>query len=714
MRVAGRALRVLAGAVLAWCVALAVLAPEVPRLAGAAAAAIAAATLWNPGAGLILTAALTPAGTLFAAAPARAAEIFAWAFLAAWLLAIRSKGPGRATEAQRHREGLGDFRHDLLGVWRPISRAPLPRTVMIPAALYGAALLASWLMLSLGPAAGVSPLALPQFLLHSIPLDHLIFSSPEPETWTLLQTTTGVAMLLASMATIATDARLDRYTAPNADFELVANPYSGPRRAERAKKILPNQPRAIFTGISSMASPWLVRALAWALVLSIGVLAAATLVDVVMQWSEVNYEGWFILRYVRGERFSLHLADLNAAGSLYVLAGTIAAAFVVLDPRRRGIAIVVLLVIVPALWLTGSRTSLVAMGAGLLILGMAQRGRLMTRPQLAAAGVLMSLLVIAGAATVDWQSDVPGSAARSASLRSQFMQTSGRMFASAPVFGVGIGRYFDRSAEFMPADVRALYGNENAHNYFAQQFAELGVVGGALFLWLAGALVATGWSVVRTSGGDAAPVGVFAAVGAYLLTCLTGHPLLVPEATLPFWVAAGALTGRVDRGERRWTTARHMLAAVAGLVLAAGVAREAVVYARATVAPPEYGFHGQETAADGSAFRWMTRHGVTYVSNDMGFVRLRLHAPDLQMTRPLVIETAIAGVVVDRREIPLGRWVSYDIPSRRSPTAFFRRVDLRANQWWIQDVPLGTRQARRPITVMVAEIRWIPLDNSAR
>ena len=687
MTAAGRTLRVLVGSMLAWWTIVAVAAPEAPRLTVGAAVTVAAATLWNPAVGLMLVAALTPAGALLAAAPVRAPEIVAWTFLAAWLLSV----------------------------WRPISHVALPRTVAIAAALYGAALVASWLMLTLGAAAGVSTLALPQHLFRTIPRDHLIFSSPEPETWTLLQMATGVAVLFASMSTIAPSARF-------------------------------------------------VRALAWTLVCSIGFLAAATLVDVGMQWSRMDYGGWFLLRYAQGERFSLHLADLNAAGSLYVLAATGAAAVAALDPRRRGLAIAILIVMLPALWLTGSRTSFVAMVVGLLILAVAQHRRPLTRSQLRGVAVAIALLALAGALTVDWQSAAQGSASRSASLRSQFMQTSARMFASAPVFGVGVGRYFDRSAEFMPEELRTIYGNENAHNYFVQQFAELGLVGGALFLWLAWSLVTVGWRAVRASAGDAALdryaasnenlvpiaesriavlgalsapkrdrltsqglspsrsrlegyqgrspwwVGLFAGVGAYLLTCLTGHPLLVPEAAFPFWIAAGAVAGTGDQRQLRWGTAQRALVVAASVVLASGIARQAVVYSRATVAPPEQGFHGQEPSQDGSTFRWMTRHGVTYAPNEPGFLRLRLHAPDFPITRPLVIETAMGGVVVDRREIPAGRWVSYDIPTNRSPNAPFRRVDLRVNQWWMQDVALGMRQARRPIAIMVGEIRWIPLS----
>ena len=138
--------------------------------AAGAAAVIAAATLWNPAAGLMLTAAWHPRRHSLPP-PIRVPELLAWAFLATWLLSV----------------------------WRPISHGRLPRAVTIPRALScGARRVVAdadrWL------SAWHLRLRLPQFLVHSIPPDHLIFSSPEPETWTLLQMMTGVAMLLASMA----------------------------------------------------------------------------------------------------------------------------------------------------------------------------------------------------------------------------------------------------------------------------------------------------------------------------------------------------------------------------------------------------------------------------------------------------------------------------------------------------------------------------------
>jgi len=71
------ALRVALGAWLAWSVALAIAAPELSRLCVVTAIAIAAVTFWRPAWGLVATAAIVPAGALYAAAPARAAELFA-------------------------------------------------------------------------------------------------------------------------------------------------------------------------------------------------------------------------------------------------------------------------------------------------------------------------------------------------------------------------------------------------------------------------------------------------------------------------------------------------------------------------------------------------------------------------------------------------------------------------------------------------------------
>jgi len=622
-------MRAATGAWLAWAVGLGVLAPELSTLCRLSALGIATVTAWRPAWGLMVVTAILPAGALFASAPARASELFAWAFLASWLLCL----------------------------WRPLSSGAWPRAITTPVALFGATLAVSWLSLTVAGSAGVPWTAMPAFLFHTLSRDYLVFSAPEPETWTLLQSLTGLALVLAAVAVTRAD----------------------PRHSGR---------------------------LAIALAGSLAAVAVATPIAVYRQWAATGYAEWFLTRFTeRGERFSLHMADVNAAGSLYIVASTIAVAHLIARKRPRAVWIAVLGVLAPALWLAGSRSAYLGIAGGLAMMTAVGRQWRSRRAAAIAVAALLLVVGLSAAAALDG-ADAQGGVRQSANLRSQFLQTSARMFASSPLFGVGVGHYFERSAEFMTPTLRELYGNENAHNYFAQQFSELGLTGGLLFLWLVSAAIWTGWHCVRGEPTDAAALGLFAGATGYLLTCTTGHPLLVPEAALPFWIVLGTVAGAA--GPAPATARLRMVTLVVAVALALGLWRATVARSLVTEIPPEYGFHGLEMDEDDMPFRWMTRHSVTYLPDGPGFLRLRVRAPNRPMPRPLVLETSIAGRVVDRRRLAPGEWITVDIPARETGTPF-RRVDFRVNQVWTDEVRLGQRAARRPITVLAGDISWMPL-----
>jgi O-antigen ligase len=611
---AGRALRLIAGGALAWGVFEAIASPGVSAPGKAAALGIIAATLWQPSWGLVLLALSAPAGALLAAPPARGAELLAWALVAAWLVSI----------------------------WRPLSTAGWPRMVLVPLALYAGALVASWLSLTIGGAAGVLPGELPRLIAAALAGNHLLLSSPEAETWTLMQALAGLGVFYAATGIARDDARA-------------------------------------------------VRAVGWALVTSLTVLAVATLVQA---------------GGIRGERFSLAVADVNAAGSLYALAAVIALGYAWLQRRQRFMWLLVLLVIAPAVWLSGSRSAYLAIVTGAAALAALRHQWQPTPRHLVLGAALFLATMLAAGLLVNPQPEADGSAGQSVNLRSQFLVTSARMFASAPAFGVGVGRYFIRSAEFMTPELRELYGNENAHNYFAQQFAELGIAGGLLFVWLIGAVLTYGWRAALRSPGDVGLQALLAGTGAYMLTCATGHPLLVPEAAVPFWAAFGVVastSSSTTAVAKPW----RALAVAASVMLAAGLGRAAMAYARPAEQPPEQGFHQAETTRDGAEFRWMTRHAVTYVPGP-GFLRLRVRAPGWA-TSPVVLETSIGGEVVDRHEVPADESTTWEIPARVSARIGFRRIDFRADQEWFEEVRLGRRTARRPVSLMIERMEWDPL-----
>jgi O-antigen ligase len=609
-----------------------------PPVAAAIAAGILAAAFWRTEWGLLAVIATAPAGALLAPPPARVAELFACAFLGAWLLSI----------------------------WRPLFARPAPSPSAVPASLYALTVVGSWLALSLAASAGIDPAALPRFLLWLIPSDHLVFSSPQPETWTMLQAVSGIGVFLAA------------------------------------------------AGIASNSPTFAKRASA-ALCLSLAVLGIASLVDLAVQWRATGFGTPFLARYLRGERFAIHLADWNAAGSLYLLGGLTAAVLAVADARRRRLWALAGAAILPAFLLTGSMSAQIAalLTAALVALPLArQRGWTLTRSQiLTVAGVLL-VVTIGGAIFAAGRAEGRATPAQAASMRAQFMQTSVRMFESAPLLGVGTGQYYDRSAEFMPAGLRNFYGNENAHNYFAQVFAELGVVGGALFVWLIASVMIHGWRSAQSAEADPAVLGLFAGIAGYLMTTISGHPMLVSEAALPFWATFGVIAG--GRLAARRPALPIIPAAAAAIVIAAilfNTSQAARAAAATTTQPADQGFHGLQTARSGRQFRWMTRHAVSYIPAGTGVLRIRISAPDNRpLQRPIVVDVALAGRHVARRVLDAAEWVRIDVSVREAGQGAFRRLDMRADQVWTEDVVLGARKASRPVSLMVESIVWVPVS----
>jgi O-antigen ligase len=102
-----------------------------------------------------------------------------------------------------------------------------------------------------------------------------------------------------------------------------------------------------------------------------------------------------------------------------------------------------------------------------------------------------------------------------------------RMGLSFPIFGVGLGEFFRLSSilEFSRSPLMAHSGGENAHNYFLQTFAEVGVIGVACFalVFIAPALRCT----QRKTLGPAA-----FAIGAIFLGNLYSHSLIIRENLL--------------------------------------------------------------------------------------------------------------------------------------------------------------------------------------
>lgn len=260
-----------------------------------------------------------------------------------------------------------------------------------------------------------------------------------------------------------------------------------------------------------------------------------------------------LLLGVRVSRFY----DLNAAGSVFVLVAVAGLGLVGESGKARWWVLAPLAFILAGLWITGSRTAIATLGVAgalaLVVYGLLSRGRARWIAVVALAGLL------AGAAGLYFFYPTGRNLSASGALRTRviLVGVATKMWRSAPVFGVGTGRFHAESARFgataLLTELRFSDGHENAHNYPLQILAETGVVGlAALIAVLAVPLVRRAIPV------RASPISLWlgAGLGAYVLTWLTGHPQLVANSALIFWLLFGTFAGSLRAGgPPRWRAA---------------------------------------------------------------------------------------------------------------------------------------------------------------
>src|SRR5262249_17148273 len=271
------------------------------------------------------------------------------------------------------------------------------------------------------------------------------------------------------------------------------------------------------------------------------------------------------------------------------------------------------------LWLSASRS---AAGAAIIAVA-AAAGWLATirwrpRSKMIAVGAIVLLALAVGAAQLRQWARNPEY--RGFTFRTQFNETTLRMIAARPLSGIGIGEYSRLSPQFLSPQLAWTYGSENAHNYFLQLAAELGVAGLVLFVWWIGAGLVRAIRALARAPGDTRLLGTFAGVAAFLGTCFTGHPFLVSAVAMPFWAQFGLLVGLAGSvlwrpeataaAPARWP---RLATAAAGVLLLAfqfaGARRDPV--------PPESrditGLYEWEADAEGTRYRWSGEYASIFV-----------------------------------------------------------------------------------------------------
>ena len=232
------------------------------------------------------------------------------------------------------------------------------------------------------------------------------------------------------------------------------------------------------------------------------------------------------------------------------------------------------------------------------------------------------------------------------------------------VTGAGLGLFPHFLATYPGSD-----GPENAHNYFLQVFAEAGVIGLAGLVVLLGAIALALSAAARDDRPATRRFAIGMAVGvlAFVLTWLTGHPLLTLSNQLWFaTVLAVGLTvadpgvaanpggpGGSQPGSPSVRRGRGWIALVVLVTVAAFVPRATAAIRDTRVGSHAAGVYAWEPAVPsagwptGTTFRW-TRGRAAIREPVVGAVLLLpifMARPDIP-TQPVVVEMTVEGKAV--------------------------------------------------------------------
>jgi O-antigen ligase len=391
-------------------------------------------------------------------------------------------------------------------------------------------------------------------------------------------------------------------------------------------------------------------------------------------------------------RIAFPVRDANAAGSYFVMAAIAMIGWIGADRSWRLLWIVAATPVLTGLWLSGSRTAVLAgvvMGAGALVSSVAH-GRIGWRRVAMPAAIAVLLLSLALPLFRGGFVDQLGPSAMS---RVWFARMSWAMWQTAPVFGMGIGEYYPRSTAFMPAELRSNYAMENAHNYYAQMGVELGAIGLACFLVLLGVTGRQVWRLVVASGYGRRQIALAAGLGAFLVTSLVGQPLLVPSVSYAFWLlfgaalsgVGGATEGAVPAAAGPAGSSRSRARVPGGLV---GVVAAALVMLTIPVrvrdgineqdlSTASYGFSSRAVdAATGNQYCWIGPEARFFVHAGAQVVEFPLSgSADRAATD---VEVRLDGALVNRIRVDGSSWLAIRIPvSAAAARGRFRLVGLR-------------------------------------
>ena len=285
-----------------------------------------------------------------------------------------------------------------------------------------------------------------------------------------------------------------------------------------------------------------------------------------------------------------------------------------------------------------------------------------------------------------------------------------------PITGSGIGTFWKISPiyqDFSVSELKDYY--ENAHNYFLQFASDLGLPALLIFLSILFFTYKAGFRV-SSQVPEVAPFvkGLLFGLSAYLITCLTGHPLLLSNQQFLFWFVismivtpyafashhGGDRTGNLSRDTSTFMVVLTMMV-LAGYALEYGpgfwrVSNEERKY--------EYGFYSYEDW-NGKKVHWMAKKAFSKTVVTGSVMDFEVYAtPHNIGPKGLNFKVFINGKLWDEINFMKGemRNLKYYIPFKKNELIEIRTFVDRT----FIPIRLGLNKDPRTLGVGISEIRF--------
>ncbi len=443
----------------------------------------------------------------------------------------------------------------------------------------------------------------------------------------------------------------------------------------------------------------------------------------------------FMSMVTSDNRWASFTGKVSSAGSFLVLIIGIAVGGITRHSRYSALWITGAVVATFMLFLSGSRA---ALGAALATLATLYGYQLITSgtgQRKRAAWSALGIAVLIGAAIVFRWEAVTNYIPTVLQHRWELMLTATRMAVSEPLFGVGINQFYPLSEQFSSAEFLTLNNSTyldartNAHNYFLQVATELGILGLIAFVMSLYTPLRASWNHIRFGRNDRFLAGIFAGIVCFLLTCLTGQPLIIAIVAYPFWIALGLLgalnnmanqTQHSDESlplssQRTLGNARTArVAVIAGLLIVMTLTLAKATRDRNDIdlTRIDYGFYDWETVDGlvsvpfrvGAEYRWSQGRATIFLPQDTDQITVPLRAAAGFSGHAATVNIQANGRPINAIVLENDLWHQAVIPLLTDDHRDLNRVDFNITPTWMPSAVDPNSNDRRQLGVMIGEI----------